>query len=224
MSLKVLQSDKDAKILVVTPLLSGHSISGETKTTIRRNKTPYIWASYMGPDKHALNVQKGISAYRKKIGGVIPAYIFVLDRDIILGRGTLDKLYSVLTKAEKNVGWCYCPFEYKGFVNVKFPAMEFNIQRLVQQNYISSNSLYRTNMLERVGGFVVDEDTHRLSDWAMWLKCYRQGYIGKLCQDASFIAMSTAGDISAGSTQEYSITRELVMERYIKPLLQMNGS
>lgn len=220
MSLKILQSDKNSKILVVTALYSGHTISGETKTTIRRNKTPYTWISYMSDGKHATNVQKAISAYRKRVGGIIPPYIFVLDRDIICGRHMLDKMINVLGKSDKNIGFCYCPFEYTGHINMKFPPIEYDINKLIQGNYISSNSLYKTSMVERVGGFVVDEEYHRLSDWSMWLKCYKFGYIGKLCADTSFVAMSTKDDISAGSNAEFSTTRELVVERYIKPILQ----
>jgi len=75
-------------------------------------------------------------------------------------------------------------------------------------------------MVDRVGGFVVDEDVHRLSDWAMWLKCYKAGYVGKLCADTSFTAMSTKDDISAGSNEEYKRTKEIIIERFIKPIYQ----
>ena len=170
MSLKILHEDKNAKILIVTALYTGHAVSGETKTTIRRNKTPYIWISYMSDGKHATNVQKAISAYRKKVGGIIPPYIFVLDRDIICGRHMLDKMINVLGKADKNIGFCYCPFEYSGHINIKFPPMEYDINTLVHGNYISSNSLYKTSMVERVGGFVVEEKYHRMSDWAFFIK------------------------------------------------------
>ena len=219
MSLKILHEDKNAKILIVTALYTGHAVSGETKTTIRRNKTPYIWISYMSDGKHATNVQKAISAYRKKVGGIIPPYIFVLDRDIICGRHMLDKMINVLGKADKNIGFCYCPFEYSGHINIKFPPMEYDINTLVHGNYISSNSLYKTSMVERVGGFVVEEKYHRMSDWAFFIKSFTYGYIGKLCPDASFIAMSTAQDISAGSNEEYINTKKLIQSDFISKII-----
>lgn len=220
MSLKILHEDRNAQLLIITPLLTGHSISGETKVSIKRNKLPYIWASYMADGKHAQNVQKGLSAYRRKTGGTLPPYIQIIDRDIILGRHMLDKMYANLVKTDDTIGFTYVPFSYKGYVNVTFQPTPYDINKLVQQNYISSNSMYKTKMVERVGGFVTDEDVHRLSDWCLWLKCYGYGYIGKLCPDASFIAMSTDKDISAGSNEEYTTTRNLVFERFIKPLLR----
>ncbi len=225
MSLKILQEDNGSKILIITPLFTGHKISGETKTTIKRNKISYTWVSYMSEMKHAANVQKGLNSYRKKTGSITPPYVMVLDRDIILSRHAIDKMFDVIEKSDKNVGWVYCPFEYKGHINISFPAQEFDINKLLKGNYISSNSLYKTSMIDRVGGFVTETEMNRLSDWAMWLKCYKFGYIGKVCPQASFIAISTKDDISAGSSNEYSTTKELVVERYIKPLMdQMKGS
>jgi len=218
--MKILHQSNKPIILVITPLYTNHKISGETKITIKRNNVPYTWISYMSEHKHAMNVQKGLNSYRKYTGGVVPPYIFVLDRDIILGRKLLDKLYKTLSEADPSVGWCYCPFQYKGHINISFPPIEFDIRKLLVSNYISSNSLYRTSMVDRVGGFVVDEDVHRLSDWAMWLKCYKAGYVGKLCADTSFTAMSTKDDISAGSNEEYKRTKEIIIERFIKPIYQ----
>jgi GT2 family glycosyltransferase len=180
-----------------------------------------VWISFESAAKHAANVQAGLDAYKEKYK-TFPPYIQILDRDIILGRNYLDKMLATLQRARSRVdtkiGFAYSPFEYKGFINAKFPPLPYNIKALSQMNYISSNSLYVSSVVEEVGGFVTEEKYHRLSDWAMWLKMYRFGYTGELCPNTAFIAVSSQGDISAGSHEEFVTTRNLIIEDFVKPL------
>jgi hypothetical protein len=214
--LKIIHDNKNPLILVISPLLPEHDISEETKKSIRSNKVQYKWISFASNKKHAANVQDGLIAYKSWFGQ-LPPYIQVLDRDIICGRKMIDRLYKNLIKQPDNVGYSYCSFEYKGHINLAFPPMKFDIEKLKRGNYISSCSLYRTSVVEAVGGFVTELKYHRMSDWALWLKMYNQGYIGSICYDTSFIAMSTEKDISAGSPIEYHITKEHIIKDFIKP-------
>jgi hypothetical protein len=216
--LKILRQDKNAQILVVTPLLTGHQIFKQTKISLERSGVPIIWTSYEGEGKHATNVQANLDAYKEKYKS-FPPYIQILDRDIILGRNYLDKMLSTIEKSGGNIGFVYSPFEYKGYINVTFPPRIYDINFLMNNNYISSNSLYKSEAIERVGGFVTDIRIHRLSDWAMWLKMYKFGYIGQLCSNAFFTAISSPTDISAGSKEEFIEVRKLVIEEYVKPIL-----
>ena len=210
----IVKNCKDPLVLVISPLLPEHDISSETKQSIRSNKIQYKWVSFASNRKHADNVQAGLDAY-EMFYGPFPPYIMVLDRDIILGRKMIDRLYNTLIKQNDNVGYSYCPFEYRGHVNAKFPPMKFDIEKLKQANYISSNSLYKSSVVKAVGGFVTELKYHRLSDWAMWWRMYKKGYIGSICYDTSFIAMSTEKDISAGSSEEYHTTRDLIIQDFI---------
>ncbi len=167
--------------------------------------------------KHATNVQAGLDEYKKQFKS-FPPYIQILDRDIILGRNFLDKMLSTIEKTDGNIGFVYSPFEYKGYINVTFPPRVYDINFLMNNNYISSNSLYKSEAIERVGGFVTDIRIHRLSDWAMWLKMYKFGYIGQLCPNAFFTAISSPSDISAGGQEEYLTTKKLIIEEFVKPL------
>jgi hypothetical protein len=212
--LKIITKHKKPEILVMTPLLTGHKISGETRTTIKRNTTPYTWASFESNRKHAANCQAGIEEFQKQYK-FLPKYIFILDRDIILGRGLIDKLYNLLKITEPNVGYAYCPFEYKGYVNHKVPPKIWSSTELKKNNFISSNSLIKTEMWKKIGGYVTEEKYHRLSDWSFWLKAYNNGYKGILCENTSFIAMSTENDISAGDKNEHRITKELIIKDFI---------
>lgn len=215
--LKILREDKNPLVLVMTPLLTGRKVSRETKTSIKRNDIPFIWATYEGDGKHAANVQAGLEAYLRD-ARYMPPYFQIIDDDIILGRHMLDRLYVKLTHAPDWIAFAFCPFSYRGYMNIDFPARIYDINKLLINNYISSNSLYRADILLQVGGFVTELKYHRLSDWAMWLGLYRYGYSGILCEDAHFVAISKPTDISAGSGEEYETTRELILEDFAKPL------
>lgn len=214
--LKIIRECKDPEVLVITPLLPGRKISKETKVSIKRNETPYIWASYTSNEKHARNVQLGIDAFHKEFC-YLPPYIQIIDDDIILGRFMLDRLFNVLDKTGDEVGYSYCGLEYKGFTNLKIPVGEFDINRLKKKNYISSNSLYKTAAIYKVGGFITELELNRLSDWCMFLKMYQFGLKGVFVPNTSFVAMSTATDISAGSIDEWLKTKKLVVERFKLP-------
>jgi hypothetical protein len=214
--LKIVKECKNPAILVITPLAPGRKISSQTKASIQRNYIPYVWASWESPHYHARNVQDGINAYKKEYG--LPEYIQVLDDDIILNRHTLDRFHRVIVESPDNIGFVYCPFSYRGHINISFPAISYDIHRLMRGNWISSNSLYKAKVIEEVGGFVIEDDTQRLSDWALWLRMYLHGYIGELCPNTSFVAVSSPKDLSAGSTEEYRRAEALIIERFVNPI------
>lgn len=216
-SIKILKQDKESKILVVTPLLPGHKISKDTKITLKRNKTPFTWLSSMGNNNIPTNAQLGINWYERKYN-MLPEYYLMCDNDIVLSRKSLDKLYDKLKSSPPHIGYTYASFEYKGHVNKKFPAIQFDINRLVKANYISSNSLFKMSVIKKVG-LVTDEFYKRLLDWAFLLKCYGQGYMGLGCPEASFVAVSSTSDVSAGDNQDYAIKSKRVYNNFIKPLL-----
>lgn len=216
-NLKILREDENPEILILTPLLTGDRISKETKKSIRRNETSFVWASFEGNGKHADNVQKGLECFKKKYK--LPPYFQIIDNDIILGRGMLDRLYQKLSKSPKEIAFAYCPFSYRGHINLEIPAVEYDINKLIRNNYISSNSLYKTSILIEVNGFVTEIEYHRLSDWCMWLKLYRNKYYGILVKEAKFVAQSKPTDISAGSNDEYNLCKSLVIKNFIWPIL-----
>jgi hypothetical protein len=220
--LKIVRNDKNSQILVITPLLKNekveHKISRDTENSIKRNDVPFIWVTYSGAGKHATNIQNLLDAYQNKYP--IPPYIQVLDCDIILGRHFLDRMYEKIIKSKDDVGFVYSPFQYQGHVNISFPPMKYDIEKLVMGNYISSNSLYKYEAIKAVKGFVTQEIYHRLSDWAMFLKMYYYGYIGELCESTSFVAISTKDDISAGTSEEFLRTKNLIHEDFVRPILE----
>lgn len=208
---------KNSKVLVVTPLLPDHKVSKITRKTIKRNNTPFSWVSYSGKNNIPTNTQKGINEYQKKWGAV--KYFLMIDRDIEAGRHLIDRMYETLEKSNDDIAYCYASFEFKGYVNASFPANDFNIRRLLEGNYISSNSMIKMSCLEEVGGLVTDEKYRRLLDWALWLKFLQHGYSGIPCTDASFIAHSDKEDVSAGTKEDYKLKWQRVRSDFAMPII-----
>jgi len=216
----VIKESKNPKVLVVTPLLPGHKISKETKVTIKRNSIPLTWISSMGRNNIPTNLQKGLEYYE----GKLPPYYIMIDNDIILGRHMIDRMVGVLDKRKSdNIAFAYASFKFKGVVDKKFPAEPYAINRLLQHNYISSNSLFRSNIVMNIG-LVTDNNYVRLLDWCMLLKLLYHGYYGMPCPNANFIAKSSESDISAGSNEDYEIKRYRVLQDFGHPIVERYGS
>jgi hypothetical protein len=214
--IKTIVECKKPEILIVTPLLPGHKVSGITKKTIKRNKTPFFWIASIGKRNIPKNALEGILWYKKQYGR-LPPYYMMIDRDIEANRGLLDKLYDVLKETRIGIGYAYASFEFKGYVNHNFPADPFDINRLIQCNYISSNSMFKSEVIENVG-LVTNDKYKRLLDYAFLLKCFKAGYIGQPVPKAKFIAHSTENDISAGNVNDYQIKYKKVWQDFIQPL------
>jgi hypothetical protein len=216
--IEVIKATKFPDVLVVTPLLPGDKISKETKKTIKRNTLKYFWITSEGKNNIPINALQGIK-WAKKHVRFFPKYYIMIDRDIILGRSMLDRLFKSLEKSPDNIGYAYAGFEFKGAVNQKFPAIPFDPSKLLQSNYISSNSMFKMKVINEVG-LVVDNKYRRLLDWAFLLKCLNSGYHGINVENARFIAKSEPGSISAGSKEDYEIKYRRVFEDFVKPIIQ----
>jgi hypothetical protein len=216
--ISVVKECENPEILILTPLLPTHKLSNITKKTIKRNNVSFYWITCSNNQNIPKNHMDGIKWYKQNYGK-LPPYIQFVDRDIEVGRGLLDRLHKKLDKSPKNVGYCYATFKFKGYINHDFPAIPFDINRLLQSNYISSNSLFRSYIIENIG-LVTDDKYKRLLDWAFLLKCFRNGYIGVPEPNAWFIAHSTEKDVSAGSQDDYRLKYTRVYNDFIIPIIK----
>jgi len=217
----IIKEVKNPEILVVTPLWTGHKISKATKKTIKRNDVPYTWITSENQENIPTNLQNGLKWYKEK-RGKLPKYYFMLDRDVVLGRHLLDRLYKTLENALPVVAFAYASFGFRGHMNLDFEAKPYDINRLLQHNYISSNSLFRSAATEKVG-LVTDDQYKRLLDWAFLLKLFYNGYHGEPCETASFIVQSTESDISSGSKADYEQKRDRVLKDFAEPIIEKFG-
>ncbi len=216
--INVIKAVKNPQVLVVTPLLPDHKVSKHTKISLKRNKIPFYWISSAGNHNIPTNALHGIEWFKSKYGKLPRCYMMV-DRDIEAGRGLIDKLYEKLMKMSKDIAYCYATFQFKGHLNADFPAIPFDINRLLQANYISSNTMFISSVVEDVG-LVTDDKYKRLLDYAFLLKCFQAGYIGVPEPKAWFIAHSTDKDISAGSQEDYQQKYMRVYEDFIQPIIK----
>lgn len=202
---------KNPKYGIITPLKSGDKISKITKITVKRNKLPFVW--YYIEDK--LNRPKNLMKAINTLKDELPNYLFLLDNDIELSRRCIDNLYNVLNNSRNDVAYSYCGFEYKGQVNQKFPAIPFDANKLRQSNYISSNSMFKKEILLNIP-LVTDDKMVRLLDWAYLLKLLNNGYIGEPDYKSYFTAHTDKKGISARNQDDYKKKYLMVYERFVK--------
>jgi hypothetical protein len=218
--LKVLQKCKHPSLLVVTPLLPDHKISKETKISLQRNIIDFDWVSYSSNNLSSHNQESALEEYLKKYPKQEIKYVMVIDNDIIASRNMLYKMYSLLERAPKDVAYCYCNFEFKGYINKSFKHIPYDALRLLNQNYISMNSMIKIDKLKEIGGFKADPKINRLQDWALWLRFLNAGYFGILCDDTSFIAVSKIGDASSRSQENFNENYLLIRDLYVQPMTE----
>lgn len=215
--LKFITKVNNPELLVVTPLLTGHKISKETKLGIKRNNVNFDWIAHEGQYNTAKNFQLGIDNY-KKIKRM-PKYVIMIDKDINPNRHMLDNMIKTLNSAEDHIAYTYANFRFVGSVNASFINRHFDPFQLMRANFISSNSMMKSKLLEEIGGVVTDEKYKRLLDWCLWLKFLQHGYHGVLCSKAYFEAHSDKKSVSAGDQLEYRTKYKLVVEDFVKQLM-----
>ncbi len=210
--LKIVEKHKNPEICIITPLRPKDKISKETKISVKRNKKSFVWATYKGNNNVAKNFQLGISELKKHIK--LPTCAIKIDNDTKWQRNTLDHMAETLNRSAENIAYTYVSFEYQGSVNQKFNADSFDPDRLRKMNYISSNSMFKTEILERIE-LVTDDYYKRLLDWAYFLKLLNNGYLGIPCNKGFFVAKSSVDSISAGGKDEFLTKYTRVKEDFI---------
>lgn len=216
--IKTLVQCKNPEILAITPLKKGSKVSPETKKTLKKCDVPFHWISYMADGNPYKNMVFPWRWYRKEYG--TPPYIIKIDNDLTCKKGMLDLLYEAIIDSPSHVGYTYCAFKYRGRVNIDFDYLDWNVDRLIQQNFISSCSLMKSKVLEETGSFVTDDKYFRLLDWALWLQFLRRGYIGKFVPGTSFTAYAGSGTVSSGSEMDYKQKHMAVYKDFIEPYLE----
>lgn len=225
--IKIVKEVKKTDVLVITPLLPGHQISKETKRSIKRNTIPYTWITSEAENNIPTNLQNGLDWWKKQKGS-LPKYYLMIDRDIILGRYMIDRMYNLFEEAltqtpDAPFAFCYASFEFKGHINKEFPANPYDINQLLRGNYISSNSMFKSDIVDSIG-LVTDDKYKRLLDWAFYLKLFLEGpYAGLACPKAHFVAQSTEDDISARSEEDYKLKHKQVHDDFVLPIIEKYG-
>ena len=213
--LTIVHKSKNPKFLVITPLRLGDEIYPNLMESIWINKTKFDWITYCGPNNIPLNTQNGLKEYCKN--NKKPKYFIKVDNDIVFKTNVLDEMYNKLKLSSKNIAYCYSSFAFIGKMTAYFKAQEFDINKLINSNYISSVSMIKTEAFENTGGYITDDKYIRLLDWAHWLYLYKRGYKGIPC-NGMFHAIVNKSGISNASSEDYFKKRELIIRDFINPL------
>ena len=210
---KIIHEDKNPMLMIVTPLRPEDKISKKTKITIKRNEIPFIWGYYQGKGNVVQNFKAGLKEFDKYLKK-LPPFTIKVDNDTIWNRKTFDKMLRILEISPDNIAYAYCSFSYRGAVTADFPAIPFDPTRLRQNNYISSNSIFKTGILKKFEP-IDDNKYQRLLDWAYYLRLLNNKYIG-IPTDGYFTALAGKNSISAGSNMEFHQKRMAVLEDFCK--------
>lgn len=214
--LKIIKKVKNPKFLVITPLKENDKISKNTLETVLKNKLDFDWISYEGNNNIPTNTELALKEYEKNNS---VDYIIKIDNDIFMDDFLLDFMYYKIKKSDCNVAYVYCGFSYitpnKFFISFNY---DFNEKKLLQSNYISSNSMIKRDLLEEIGGFVKDEKYERLLDWCLWLKFLEFGYIGEKIPLKRFLTPLNEGNVSARGQLDYKIKYKRVIRDYVQKI------
>lgn len=205
MGIKVVHKDKNFEFVAITPLRLYDEISEKTLKLIETTTIPFIWISYSGNGNVFENTLNGLNEFIIKFKK-IPKYIIKIDNDIVASHNWLNELYNAINNSDDDVAWVYNSFSYvqeNGYVVAHFPPIEFDKERLLKSNYISSNSMFKLNAINDVGGFVTDKKYERLLDWALYIKLINAGYRGQLVREVKFNAIMSKDSVSARSKDDY---------------------
>jgi hypothetical protein len=199
-------------ISIISPLYIDDRVSNDTLSSITKNNTSYNWISVESKNNTMKNFEIGINYLKEK--DLLADYVIKIDNDTIWEPHTLDYLIYTLKNTQENICYSYCSFKYEGYINIKFPAIKFNSEKLKQGNYISSNSLFKSSIFNKIN-LVIDDKYKRLLDWAYYLKLLNNGYYG-IASPGFFIAKSSKKSISASSKEDYKIKFNRVIKDFLK--------
>ncbi len=104
-------------------------------------------------------------------------YVIFIDADVILKKEMLKMMVDILN-SKADIDFVYSAFK---FGHKKFNGIEFNVEKIKQQNYIHTTSLIRRSAFP---GF--DEKIKRLQDWDVWLTMVLNGCIGEMIPKVLF--------------------------------------
>lgn len=185
--IKVEKYDDGLPISVIIPL-------GNSKTRkdfFNKMVLPLIDAN--SPNEVIIVGGEGSAPFKRNKGfkKATQPYVFFCDDDILLPNDHLWNLYIELKNSDKSVGYTYSG--YHGIVlhpeshpmggNFKINTIDFNINNLRNNNFISTMSLIKSDVFP---GF--DETLTRFQDWDIWLTLLNMEIYGKAVHNNEFYA------------------------------------
>ena len=102
-------------------------------------------------------------------------YIFPLDADDRLRPGWIDRGIQILD-SDPRTGVVCGDAEFFGTKSGRWPGGPFDLERLLQRNYIPVSALYRRLIWEQNGGYDGTMPVQGFEDWDLWLSAVEHGW------------------------------------------------
>jgi|WetSurMetagenome_2_1015567.scaffolds.fasta_scaffold147523_2 glycosyltransferase involved in cell wall biosynthesis len=103
-------------------------------------------------------------------------YILPLDADNKIKPEFIKKAISVLENNPKN-SIVYSDRQLFGNSNELIKVGEFNLSKLINENYIDACAIYRKNIWNEIGGYDENLPIQAGEDWDFWLSAAERGYL-----------------------------------------------
>ena len=133
---------------------------------------------------------------RKKATG---EYLFFCDDDIDLKPMMLEILLTKLRYSNASIA--YCNYDRFGLLRGKVSGVEWDVEKLKNENYISTMSLIKVKDYPAEG---FDEKLDRFQDWDLWLRMAENGKYGIHINETLFNAYYKEGNISSNPDNLHS--------------------
>lgn len=214
---KVIISEPDAELMIITPLRKKDRIIRECEASIRNQKdVRKIWVSFQSKNSASFNRIEGYKKIKAYLQKNLSPFLLFCDNDIEWKPGAFRGMIDVLEGTDDTVGYSYCGFRYSGHMNIKFPARPFDPTLLVMRNYISTMSIQKTGVFKKHGK--LDMNLRRYQDWDMWLNyLLNHQIVGISCGFEGFTAHSSHSDISMMPDKNYRHLKKII-SKYRLPI------
>ncbi len=178
-------------------------------------------------------LNKGVGAARNTgIKAAVGDYILPLDAD---NKIRPEYIYEGIKLLDENpqLDVVYTNAEYFGEKTGLWESGEFNLQRLMLENYIDACAVFRKSTWERVGGYDENMPVMGYEDWDLWLRiAFRDGkfkYINKIMFDYRYSSKSMIRSIQEdklNAIYEYLDKKysSRMNREYLKRLIVTNAS
>jgi glycosyltransferase involved in cell wall biosynthesis len=182
------------KISVIIPCFNHGEFLSETVTSVtgaKRDDLELIVVDDGSTDQRTREevdalCGQGIRTIRQENKGVAAArnaailasqgqYIFPLDADDHLRPGWIDQGIRILD-SDPQVGVVYGDEEFFGTQTGRWHTGPFDLDRLLQFNYIPVSALYRRSVWEQNGGYDGTMPVQGFEDWDFWLGAFEHGW------------------------------------------------
>lgn len=143
-------------------------------------------------------------------------YILPLDSDNQLIH---DFTQDAITVFEKNqeIGVVHGDAEYFGLKKGLWKIEEYNLEKMLIDNYIDACAIYKKTLWEKVGGYDENLPHEGLEDWELWLAFSRLNTVFFHLQKITFKYYVAENSMIRSFTNEMAVdTRDYILKKYSK--------